>query len=126
MHYTNKVTLFSGKDINSTSTQSAAFLIGDRRRLSVQITATNITSGNGIFTFDISNDDGSTWTRYQRLITNVTNTNAQNNTRVNSVQLTASTSNFIFFDEGDYFEQIRANVTTTTDGSYSAVLYTGI
>lgn len=86
-------------------------------RGSVQFVAGSITSGNGVFTVDVSND-GVNWIAYNRLTTNVANTNAQFDTRVASVTLSSNTSAIVFIpDPVVYF---RVKVTVTTDGVYSA------
>lgn len=103
------------------TTTSAGYYVGDRLKMSIQVFATGISAGNGVFTVDVSND-GTNWTAYNRLTSNVTNTNAQNDTRVASVTLSSNTSNFLFFPEGDHFRYIRITVTRTTDGTYSAIL----
>lgn len=94
-----------------------------RTKLSIQFTATAITSGNGVFKVYVSND-GTNWVLYSRLNSNVTNTNAQNDTRVASVTLSSNTSAICFFPVGDYFRYIGVSLAVTTDGSYSAVLQT--
>ncbi len=92
-----------------------------RSKLSLQFIASGITSGNGVFTVDVSND-GTNWIQYNRLTTNVTNTNGQNDTRVASVTLSSNTNAFVFFPVGDYFRYLRVSVDLTTDGVYSAIL----
>ena len=88
---------------------------------SLQFTAANISSGNGVFTVDVSND-GQNWTAYNRLTTNVTNTNAQTDTRVASVTLNSNTSSVVIIP--DAFAYFRVNLVVTTDGNYTATAYT--
>ncbi len=92
-----------------------------RTKLSIQFTAADITSGNGVFKVYVSND-GINWVQYNRLTTNVTNTNAQTDTRVASITLSSNTSSMVFFPVGDYFRYIGVGLDRTTDGTYSAVL----
>ncbi len=89
-------------------------------KTSLQFIATGITSGNGVFTVDVSNDN-TNWVAYNRLTTNVTNTNAQTDTRVASVTLSSNTSAVVTFPETDAFNFFRVKVVPTTDGSYSCV-----
>lgn len=98
--------------------------VSARQKLSIQFTAASVTSGNGVFTVWVSND-GVTFIKYQRLTDNLTNTNAQTDTRVSSVTLSSNGSKIYFFPEGDYFKYIMACVTRTTDGTYSATLMEG-
>lgn len=94
---------------------------------SLQFTASGITSGNGIFTVEVTNSQDAAgaptnWVPYNRLTTNATNTNAQTDVRVASVTLSSNTSVMVFFPVGDYFRYLRVLVDLTTDGAYSAVL----
>ena len=99
------------------TTTSSAFDVSQFKKLSIQVKATGVTTGNGVFTVEVSNDEGTTWKAYNRLITNV---NA--GTVVSSLALSADGSNFLFFPEGDYFGMIRVILTFTTNGKYSAYL----
>jgi hypothetical protein len=103
------------------TTTSASFPIGPFGKTSIQFTCANHTAGNGVFTVDVSND-GVSWVAYNKLTTNVTNTNAQTDTRVASVTLSSNTSSVVSIPES--FAFIRATVTVTTDGTYSATIFT--
>ena len=92
-------------------------------KTSLQLTAASVSSGNGVFTVDVSND-GTNWVAYNRLTTNVTNTNGQTDTRVASVTLSSSTSSVVTIPETDNFVFIRVRVVPTTDGAYTATVYT--
>lgn len=89
-------------------------------RASIQFMAASITSGNAVFTVDVSND-ATNWTAYNRLTTNVTNTNAQTDTRVASVTLSSNGTSFVTIPDPCAFFRITA--TITTDGTYSATAY---
>lgn len=89
-------------------------------RASLQFVATGITSGNGVLTVNVSND-GVTWTAYNRLTTNATNTNAQTDARVASVTLSSNGSSVVTIP--DVFAYFQVFVTITTDGSYSVSAY---
>lgn len=92
-----------------------------RTKLSIQFVCADHVAGNGVFKVWVSND-GENWVQYNRLTTNVTNTNGQTDTRVASVTLSADGSSIVFFPVGDYFRYIGVSVDITTDGTYSAIL----
>ena len=104
------------------NTTSASIPTQGAGKVSMQFTAASITSGNGVFTVQVSND-GTNWVDYSRLTTNVTNTNAQTDTRVASVTLSSNTSSVVTFPETDNFVFARVKVVPTTDGSYSATVF---
>lgn len=95
--------------------------VSNRQKMSLQFTASSITSGNGVFTVYVSND-GTNWVLYNRLTDNLANTNAQTDTRVASATLSTNTSKMYFFPVGDHFRYIGVAVARTTDGTYSATL----
>lgn len=108
-------------DAVTADTTGEAVEVGMRGKLSVQFIA-DVTSGNGVFTIEVSND-GTNWVQYNRLNDNLTNTNTQGDTRVASCTLSSDTNKIYFFPEGDHFRYIRAKVDVTTDGTYSAILH---
>lgn len=89
-------------------------------RATIQFVGASITSGNGVFTVDVSND-GTTWTAYNRLTTNAANTNVQTDVRVASVTISSNGSAVVSIP--DSFAFFRVKVTFTTDGLYSATAY---
>lgn len=101
-------------------TTSSGFANNVQGKASVQFTAASITSGNGVFTVEVSND-GTNWVVYSRLTTNVTNTNAQTDTRVASVTLSSNGSSVVFIPDPCAFYRVK--VAPTTDGTYSATAY---
>ena len=103
------------------TTTSAGIPMGPFGKTTIQFIAASITSGNGVFTVEVSNDN-TNWIAYNRITTNVTNTNAQQDTRVASVTLSSNTSAVASIPEN--FAFIRVKVTRTTDGEYSAVVVT--
>lgn len=126
----SKVTLTNGLSMTVSETQTnAAFTTSTTStgvggngfgRASIQFVAASITSGNCVFTVDVSND-GTNWTAYNRLTTNATNTNAQTDTRVASVTLSTNTSSVVTIP--DAFAFFRITAVVTTDGAYSATAY---
>jgi hypothetical protein len=106
------------------TTTSAGVRVGQATKLAVVLTAGSISAGNGVFTFAVTADEPSiaspTWITYNRLVSNVTNTNAQTDTRVASVTLNSNTSSILFIPDADLFTAIRVTCTVTTDGAYTA------
>jgi N-acetyl-beta-hexosaminidase len=82
----------------------------------------NHSAGSTAFTVEVSGD-GTTWLAYNKLISNVTNTNAQDLTRVASVSLASNTSSFVTMDKDDGFKFVRVIATETTDGTHDAWVY---
>ena len=122
--YTSNDTVLAATSSSVTNSNAIVYDCSKRQLKSIQFIASGITSGNGAFGVEVSND-GTNWVVYNRLIPNVTNTNSQNDTRTAAPTLSASTSSIFFFPVGDYFRYIRVFVTRTTDGTYSAVLQQG-
>ena len=91
----------------------------DFGKTSLQVVASAITSGNGVFTAQVSND-GSNWVDYNRLTSNATNTNGQTDTRVASLTLSANGSAVASIP--DSFGFLRVKCVPTTDGTYSAIV----
>lgn len=105
----------------TTSTTSAGFspTLGNAP-MTLQFVASGITSGNGVFTVEVSND-GVNWVAYNKLTTNVTNTNGQTDTRVASVTLSSNTSSVVSLPEN--FAFYRVKVVASVDGTYSATAF---
>lgn len=115
-----KEVLLNGVTVTTTSSGVG---VDNAARLSIQLKAASVSSGNGVFTVDVSNDEGANWVAYNRLTTNVTNTNAQADVRASSVTLNTNSGSMIFFPAGDTFGLIRVKCTITTDGVYTATAY---
>lgn len=113
-----RTTALNGVTATTTSAPVALGMIG---RTSIQFTAASITSGNGVFTVLVSND-GTNFVAYNRITTNVTNTNAQTDTRVASVTLNSNTSSVVTIP--DTFAFLKVVCTVTTDGAYTATVVT--
>lgn len=105
------------------TTSGTATDVSNLENMSLQFTAASISSGNGVFTVKVS-VDGVNYVGYNMLIDNVTNSNAQNNTRVASKTLSSNTSVIVGLDTLSIgFKSIQVICTVTTDGSYSATLF---
>lgn len=130
LQFSNSLDMLTGTSPSDLSvgvtvdTTGPAIDVSLRQLKSIQFKA-DVTSGNGVFTIEVCNGDPSiaaNWLAYNRLTTNVTNTNAQTDARVASVTLSSDTTAFVFFPIGDYFRYIRCKVDQTTDGTYFAYL----
>lgn len=77
-------------------------------------------SGSSAFSVTVSGDD-SNYVQYNKLIDNVTNTNAQTLTRVGSVSLAAGTSTKTYSMDldRDGFIGMKCGVIETTDGEHT-------
>lgn len=103
------------------NTAAIPYDVSQRQYKSIQFTASAITSGNGAFGVEVSND-GVNWVVYNRLVANAANTNVQEDLRSTAPTLSANSSVIYFFPPGDLFRFIRVFVARTTDGTYSAIL----
>lgn len=101
------------------TTTSDAFDVSKRDQITVQITATAITSGNGVFSIDASND-GTNWVT-GIAVQDVTAT--ASGTWVASKTLSSNSTAMVYVKPGMRF--IRVKVVPTTDGSYSAIIQNG-
>jgi len=126
VQYTTSINAFTGKENDysgiTTSVANTAGLVHDlskRQLKSIQFTCANHTSGNGAFGIEVSND-GINWVVYNRLVTNVANTNAQTDIRTAAPTLSTNTSAIYFFPQDDLFRYMRVFCAATTDGTYYA------
>ena len=87
--------------------------------MTIQFKGASISSGNGVFTVEVSND-GVSWAVFSRLNSNATNTNAQTDVRVASVTVNSNASTVVSIPKTDMFAFYRIKVIPTTDGNYSA------
>lgn len=88
---------------------------------SLQIIGESISGGNGVVTLEVSND-GENWATYNRLTSNATNTNAQQDTRVASITQSANGSAVVMIPETDKFCFGRVKLVVTTNGLYTVVV----
>ena len=102
------------------TTTSERIYIEDAEKVSLVFTRANHSAGSSAFAVEVS-IDGETWVTFSKLISNVTNTNAQEKTRVASVSLASNTSTTVAMDlENDIYRWMRVTVTETTDGTHTA------
>lgn len=90
------------------------------KKITWQFTRANHAAGSTAFSVEVSLD-GTNFIAYNRLVTNVTNTNAQTLTRVASVSLAANGSAIASMDlDSDSYLEMRVTATETTDGTHTA------
>lgn len=107
-------------DAVTATTISSNINIEGATRITLMFTRANHSSGSSAFDVDVS-VDGVTFVDFNKLISNVTNTNAQNLTRVGSVTLSSNTTEVYTMDLGqDVYKYMRVTVTETTDGTHTA------
>lgn len=93
--------------------------IEDAEKVTLVFTRANHSAGSGAIAVEVS-VDGVTYVTFNKLISNVTNTNAQEKTRVASVSLAANGSATVALDlENDIFRWMRVTMTETTDGTHT-------
>lgn len=101
------------------TTVSDPINIENAEKVSLIFTRANHSAGSTAFSVEVSLD-GVTYVAFNKLITNVTNTNAQTKTRVASVSLSSDTSSIVAMDlENDIFRWMRVTATETTDGTHT-------
>ncbi|HEX5637380.1 MAG TPA: hypothetical protein VFY78_09865 [Gammaproteobacteria bacterium] len=111
---------FKPIDAVTATTTSEEIVIAGAKKVSFLFTRANHTAGSTSFSVEVSLD-GTTYTTYNKLISNVTNTNAQTLTRVAAVALGADGSAFASMDlDHDAFYSIKVTATETTDGTHTA------
>lgn len=97
----------------SVATTSSGFDTSMRKKYGVEVVGTLVT-GTVVFSFKVSND-GLNYVTYNRLTSNIIDSNTENDTRVGSVSLTTSTASaFVLFPTSDYFRYIQAVMAITS------------
>lgn len=110
-------------DAVTATTTSDVFVLECAKRVTFQFTRANHSAGSSAFSLEVS-IDGINYVAYNKLISNVTNTNAQTLTRVASVSLASNTSAVASMDlQHDHYKYARLTVTETTDGTHSATAF---
>ena len=76
--------------------------------------------GSSVFSIEVSPDFGTTWVTYNKLISNLTNSNSQTLTRAEEFTISAATSTVsASLSPEDTVTAIRCIVVETTDGSHT-------
>lgn len=115
--------------INASSAASVTsnnIYVGDAKRIGILLRRTNHTSGSGAFTVTASMEAADTvtptMTAINMIVDNVTNTNAQNFTRINGKTLSSNTDALLWLDTNCIVNFLSIAVTRTTDGTHSAFI----
>lgn len=102
------------------TTESAAIDIQNAKKVTFLFTRANHSSGSSAFSVT-GTIDGTTYVALNVMISNVTNTNGQNLTRVSSVTLSDNGSSLAFLDLTSMcLKDIKITATETTDGTHTA------
>ncbi len=110
-------TLFKILDAAAATITSDPVNIENAEKITFEFTREAHTSGSGLFSVTVS-VDGINYVTSNKLIDNVTNTNAQAITRVASVTLSSNTSKQYSLDlSQDAFRFMKIVYTKTTDGT---------
>ena len=108
-------------DVTDTTT-SVAVPIEGAKKVVLVYKRSNHASGKTVFSATVSLD-GTNYITYNKWITNVTNTNEQDLTRVASVDTgAANATGFLTMSPEDGFHDIKVTATETTDGTHAAWL----
>jgi hypothetical protein len=101
------------------TTVSDPVIIEGAKKVSLFLTRANHSAGSTAFSVEVSLD-GETWVTFNKLISNVTNTNAQTLTRVASVSLSSNTTSEVALDlNNSTYRYMRITATETTDGTHT-------
>ena len=103
------------------TTTSGGIPIQGAKKITWFLTRADHSAGSTTWTFEVS-PDGTVWEPFNKLITNATNTNAQNHVRVASLAQAGNGVDILHMDleHGTYVE-MRAIATEATDGTHTAV-----
>ena len=105
------------------TTTSDPIDIENAEKVTFAFTRANHSAGSSAFAVEVS-VDGDNWVTFNKLIDNVTNTNAQQLTRVASASLASNTTKVYSMDLAhDSYRFARVTVTETTDGTHTAKVH---
>jgi len=114
-------TLYKVLDAVTATTTSDPVNIENAEKITLQFIRANHSAGSSAFAVTVSLD-GTNYVTYNKLIDNVTNTNAQTLTRVAGATLSSNTSKVYTMDMvSDHYRWMKVTVTETTDGTHSAL-----
>ncbi len=112
-------TLYIPLNAVTATTTSEPINIENAEKATLEFTRANHSAGSSAFAVTVS-VDGVNYVTYNKLIDNVTNTNAQTLTRVASASLASDTSKHYSMDlTQDAFRWMKVTVTETTDGTHT-------
>lgn len=117
-------------DAVTATTTSNKIFVGGAKRIGFMLRRANHSAGSSALSVKVSmepEDVSPTMTAVNMLVSNVTNSNVQNLTRVASISLAANGDAFCWLDPLCVVNWVEVTVTETTDGTHSAwVLLEGI
>jgi hypothetical protein len=119
--------------VNADTTTGAntgkSIYVGNASRIGVLLRVSGHSSGNTAFSFKAGMEQGMgedtttpTMTTFNMMIDNVTNTNAQNPTRVASKTLSANGDALLWVDPACLISWLEVDYNTTTDGAASVFI----
>jgi len=114
--------LVTALDAVTATTTSEAISVKEAKKVTLAFTRADHSSGSS--TFSVTGTvDGTTYVTLNKLITNVTNTNAQTPVRAASVALSSDTTEIATLDmEGLALLAIKVKVVEVTDGTHTALV----
>lgn len=103
------------------TTESGWIPISGAKAVQVYCKRSNHSAGSTTFTFNLSPDNGTTEVAYNKMISNVTNTNVQNLTRTaGSGTLSSNTTVMMSMSPEDIGGYLQVVATEATDGTHDA------
>ncbi len=112
--------LITALDAVTATTTSSAIDVKGAKKVTIMGTRADHAAGSSAFSVTVS-VDGTTFVAYNKLITNVANTNSQTHVRAANFSIGANGSEFASMDLSvEAFSNIKVVVTETTDGTHSA------
>lgn len=122
----SNVTFITALNAVTATTVSEKIWVGDFERVAILYRRADHGSGSTAFTvkagFGADAASTPTMTAYNMLIDNLTNTNAQTPTRINSKSLAANGDAMVWLDPACPVTHIEITATETTDGTHSAFI----
>jgi len=118
-----KITALDAVAVNATS---GLMYVGNYKKVGIKLKRTNHTSGNGAFAFHGGlgeAGDTPTLSLLNTVIDNVTNSNVQNLTRVQTKTLSANGESMLWLSPETPVTHLVVTVVRTTDGTHTAELY---
>lgn len=125
MFKTRVIRVLNGVTTTGAQTTNPVY-VGEAVRIGVLVRVASHTSGNTVFSFKAGMEQGMsedtatpTMTAFNMMIDNVTNTNAQNPTRVASKTVSANGDSLLWVDPACQINWFEVDYNTTTDGAAS-------
>jgi hypothetical protein len=118
-----RTTLIKALAAVTATTTSDAFNIENATRITLFLTRANHSAGSSAFKVQVAHSIDGTFTDFNGLIQDSTNTNAQTKVRATTITLASDTTVIASMDlEHHNFRFARVVVTETTDGTHTATV----